>query len=36
MNPLFMGSTTYGTNFANWGAKPFERVKEIRKHPFNV
>ena len=36
MNPLFVGSTTYGSNFANWGAKPFERVSEISKKPFQV
>jgi hypothetical protein len=30
----FVNSTTYGANFANWGAKPFERIREISKKPF--
>jgi len=33
-NPLFINSTTYGTTYANWGCKPFERVREIGKRPF--
>lgn len=33
-NPLFINSTTYGVNFANWGSKPFERMREIGKKPF--
>jgi hypothetical protein len=34
-NPLFINSTTNSTTYANWGAKPFERVGEIRKMPFD-
>lgn len=33
---MFVSSTTYGSTFANWGAKPFERVKEISKKPFSL
>ena len=28
---MFLNSTSYGTYFANWGAKPFEKVKGIDK-----
>ena len=31
---MFINSTTYGANFANWGSKPFERMREIGKKPF--
>lgn len=35
VDPIFINSTTYGTNYANWGARPFERVKEIINRPFD-
>lgn len=35
-NPLFINSTTNGMTYANWGTKPFERVREIRKMPFDA
>lgn len=34
-NPIFMNATTNSTTYVNWGAKPFERVREIRKLPFD-
>ena len=30
-NPLFLNSTSYGSQYANWGAKPFERVRAVDK-----
>jgi hypothetical protein len=30
-NPLFLNSTSYKTLYANWGAKPFERVRQVDK-----
>jgi hypothetical protein len=30
-NPMFLNSTSYGTQYANWGAKPFERVRAVDK-----
>ena len=34
-NPLFINATTNSTTYANWGTKPFEKVGEIRKMPFD-
>jgi hypothetical protein len=34
VNPLFINSTTYGMNYANWGTSPFERRREIGNRPF--
>ena len=31
MTPIFLGTTSYGAQFSNWGAKPFERIRNIDK-----
>mmetsp|Transcript_17449 Transcript_17449/g.16660 ORF Transcript_17449/g.16660 Transcript_17449/m.16660 type:complete len:99 (+) Transcript_17449:731-1027(+) len=32
VNPLFVNSTSYGSQYPNWGAKPFEKVKPVPKN----
>ena len=31
ISPIFLGSTSYNTMFANWGSKKFERVRNVDK-----